>query len=97
MYTSWDARSSHSEENLYERVCLLVLITALIADGQTPASRKLKSDAEKIESALRAGPKFVIQNATVLDWPTSPGIEYRVLRTGTTGWTCLPGFPGIRP
>jgi hypothetical protein len=35
----------------------------------------------------------VTRNATVLDWPTSPGGEYRVLWAGTNGWTCLPGLP----
>jgi hypothetical protein len=28
----------------------------------------------------------------VLDYPTSPDGEYRVLRAGTNGWTCLPGY-----
>ena len=40
---------------------------------------------------MQAGPKCVVLNATVLEWPTSPGGEYRVLRAGTNGWTCLPG------
>jgi hypothetical protein len=48
---------------------------------------------KKITSAMQAGPDFVTRNATVLDWPTSPGGEYRVLRAGTNGWTCLPGLP----
>ena len=30
----------------------------------------------------------------MLDWPTSPSTEFRVLRAGRNGWTCLPGFPG---
>jgi hypothetical protein len=71
-----------------------VLITAIATYGQMPASHKSRSAAEKIASALQAGPKFVTQNATVLDWPTSPNSEFKVLRTGTNGWTCLPGFPG---
>jgi len=71
----------------------LALITAVVTYGQMPASRKSKSDAEKIASALQAGPKFVTRSATVLDWPTSPSGEFRVLRAGTNGWTCLPGFP----
>jgi hypothetical protein len=70
----------------------LVMITA-VAYGQMPASRKSKPDAEKIASALQAGPKFVTRKATVLDWPTSPGGEFRILRAGANGWTCLPGFP----
>ena len=74
-------------------VAFLILITA-VAYAQMPAAQKPKSDAEKIASAIQAGPKFVTQNATVLDWPSSPGGEFRVLRAGTNQWTCLPGFPG---
>src|ERR1700676_1286959 len=76
-------------------VAFLVLITAVavFTYAQIPASPKPKSDAEKIASALQAGPKFVTQNATVLDYPTSPGSEFRILRAGTNGWTCLPGLP----
>jgi hypothetical protein len=74
-------------------VALLVLITAVVTYAQTPAPPKPKSDAEKIASALSAGPKFVTQNATVLDWPSSPGGDFRVLRAGTNSWTCLPGRP----
>ena len=70
----------------------LILITAAIY-AQVPASRTSKSDEEKIASAMQAGPKFVTQNATVLDWPSSPGGEFRVLRAGTSAWTCLPGIP----
>src|SRR5580692_2885214 len=72
----------------------LVMITAVVTCAQAPPSSQSKSDAEKIASAMQAGPKFVTQNATVLDWPSSPGGEFRVLRAGTNGWTCLPGRPG---
>src|SRR5215469_198223 len=41
----------------------------------------------------RQVPKFVTRNATGLDFPASPGGEFRVLRAGTNGWTCLPGVP----
>ena len=64
-----------------------------VAYGQMPASRISKSDSQKIASALRAGPKFVTQDATVLDFSGSPGGDFRVLRAGKNGWTCLPGFP----
>src|SRR5580692_3807455 len=88
--TSWDARR---KENWMKMVAFLILMTALTY-AQMPASRPMKSDAEKIASAMQAGPKFVTQNATVLDWPSSPGTEFRVLRAGTSGWTCLPSLPG---
>ena len=48
----------------------------------------------KIADALRAGPTFITKDATLLDWPSSPNGEYRVLRKGTNEWTCLPGIPG---
>src|SRR5260370_20332733 len=51
------------------------------------------TDAEKIADALRAGPVFVTKDATLLDWPSMPGGEYRVLRKGSSQWTCLPGDP----
>jgi hypothetical protein len=73
-------------------VAFLILITA-VTYAQMPASRKPNSDAEKIASAMQAGPRFVTQNATVLDWPSSAGGEFRVLRTGASAWTCLPGIP----
>ena len=73
-------------------VAFLILMTA-VTYAQMPASRPVKSDAEKIASAMQAGPKFVTQNATVLDWPSSPGGEFRVLRAGATAWTFLPGIP----
>jgi hypothetical protein len=77
----------------FMKFAFLVLITAVVTYAQAPPSGQSKSDAEKIASAMQAGPKFVTQNATVLDWPSSPGGEFRVLRAGTNGWTCLPGRP----
>jgi hypothetical protein len=82
-----------ARENLMKAFVLLVLITAAVSYGKMPASHESKSDEEKIASALQAGPKFVTQNATVLDYPRSPGSGFRILRAGTNGWTCLPGLP----
>src|ERR1700723_1409825 len=31
------------------------------------------TDADKLVGALRAGPKFVTSNGTILDWPATPG------------------------
>jgi len=76
-----------------KKFAFVLLITAVVTYAQTPASPKSKSDAEKIVSAQQAGPQFVTQNATVLDYPTSPSGEFRVLRAGSNEWTCLPGFP----
>jgi hypothetical protein len=76
------------------KFAFLVLITAIVTYSQTPASGKSNSDSQKIASALGAGPKSVTRNATVLDWPTLPFGEFRVLRIGANGWTYLPGSPG---
>jgi hypothetical protein len=76
------------------KLVFLLLMTAAVACVQMSGAHKSQSDAEKIASALNSGPKFVTNNATVLDWPTSPGGEFRVVRAGTNGWSCLPGAPG---
>src|SRR6202453_3354536 len=75
-------------------ITFLLLFAAAVSFAQIAASPKSKSDAEKVASAMRSGPKFVTRKATVLDWPTSPSGVFRVLRAGSNSWTCLPGFPG---
>ena len=78
--------------NIGMKLLASVLLTAAAAFPQSP-ERLPATDAEKIADALRAGPAFITKDATVLDWPSSPGGEFRVLRTGTSAWTCLPGIP----
>ena len=53
-----------------------------------------RSDERKIENALSAGPKFIKDHATVMDWPSAQNKEMRVLREGSNGWICMPGPPG---
>src|SRR5260370_38385968 len=89
--------NSMPRRTVMKKFAFLLLITAVVTYGQTPAPPKPKSEAEKIASAMGAGPKFVTQNATVLDWPSSPGGDFRVLRPGTTGGTGLPVFPKPAP
>ena len=69
-------------------------LTVTAAFAQTPESRIPITDAEKITDALSAGPVFITKDATLLDWPSAPGGEYRVLRKGSNEWTCLPAIPG---
>ena len=73
--------------------CLLVATLSLFAQTDTSYHHPT-TDQEKIADALRAGPRFITNNATILDWPSTPGGEYRVIRKGTNEWTCLPGVPG---
>jgi hypothetical protein len=72
------------------RPALILLSATLVAAAQTAPDHP-STDAEKIADALRAGPRFITKDATLLDWPTAPDGEYRVLRRGTNEWTCLPG------
>lgn len=77
------------------KLITMVLFAATAAFAQTAESPMPVTDAEKIADALRAGPAFVTKDATLLDWPSTRGSEYRVLRKSSTQWTCLPGDPGF--
>jgi hypothetical protein len=74
---------------------LLTTVLFIAATAFAESSDRLPvTDAEKIADALRAGPEFVTKDATLLDWPSAPGGEYRLLRKGSNEWTCLPAIPG---
>ena len=76
------------------KLITLACLTVTGAFTQTEVSHLPVTDAEKIADALRAGPVFITKDATLLDWPAAPGGDYRVLRKGSSGWTCLPAIPG---
>lgn len=80
------------------RILILAPVTLILAGAvsyaQTATDRLPVTDAEKMADALRAGPTFITKDATLLDWPTTPNSEYRVLRKGTNEWSCLPAVPG---
>jgi hypothetical protein len=75
---------------------IFCVLTVLNANAQAPAPHHPLTDSEKIADALQAGPAFITKDATILDWPTTPTSEYRELRKGTNGWSCLPGVPGYQ-
>lgn len=72
-------------------ISLLLLLTPASAIAQTQAV-DARTDAELIADAVRAGPVFVTKGATIVDWPKTKKGEWRVLRSGTNGWTCIPGL-----
>jgi len=76
------------------KLITIMILAGVAALAQRATSKPPVTDADKIADALRAGPAFVTKNATLLDWPSAPSGEYRVLRQGTSEWTCLPGVPG---
>jgi len=51
------------------------------------------SNSWKIFNALRAGPRSITANATVLDWPADMKSDFPVLKHGSNNWTCLPDDP----
>jgi hypothetical protein len=75
------------------KLTVLCLFAALTAGAQSTTEYLPVTDAEKIADALRAAPNFITDGATIVDHPASKGGEFRVLRQGTTEWTCLPGPP----
>jgi hypothetical protein len=82
-------------KNSYAATTLLsaVFLTVATAFAQSPDHFPV-TDAEKVADALRGGPAFINKDATVRDWPSASGGEYRLLRSGSNEWTCLPAIPG---
>lgn len=78
---------------LWTKLLTTILFTVAPAFAQS-SDRLPVTDVEKIADALRAGPPFITKDATLLDWPSTPGGEYRLLRKGSNDWTCLPAVPG---
>jgi hypothetical protein len=79
--------------NAARKLLAIRLLTLATVFAQS-SDRLPVTGATKIADALRAGPVFITKNATVLDWPSAPGGEYRLLRKGSNEWTCLPAIPG---
>ena len=81
--------------NSHAAMKLLTTVLVTVATAFAQSSDRLPvTDAELIADALRAGPAFITKDATVLDWPSASGGEYRLLRKGSNEWTCLPAIPG---
>lgn len=77
-----------------ERIICATLVLVSVSQGAI-ADGAAMSDEAKISDALRAGPEFITRDATIMDWPSDlVNGRYRVLRKGTSEWTCLPGVPG---
>lgn len=92
------------------KILLLVFATVLsvvIISGVSPNDTvyaknysHYRSATSKIHNALRAGPRSITANATVLDWPATMTGDFTVLRQGSNNWTCLPDdphSPGVDP
>jgi hypothetical protein len=79
------------------KLTLFCLFAALTASALNKTENLPVTDAEKIADALRAAPNFITADATILDYPAHKSDEWRVLRKGSSEWTCLPGpTPGSK-
>src|SRR5258705_12293753 len=63
-------------------LALFLLPATLAASAQTAPPDRPSTDAEKIADALRAGPRFITKDETVLDVPATLNVEYDDLRQG---------------
>jgi hypothetical protein len=77
------------------RLALSFCVVSLFAVAQSPNPSPGSTVSQRVADALKAGPPFITRASTILDWPKQPGGDFRVLRSGTNGWTCLPTFPGL--
>jgi hypothetical protein len=66
------------------KLSVLCLFAALTAGVQSTTERLPVTDAEKIADALRAGPNFITDGATIVDYPASKGDEFQILRKGSS-------------
>lgn len=72
---------------------IALLSVFLVVGSHALAQNKNADDKAKIMSAMSAAPASIVQNATIMDWPSSPGGEMEMLREGSNGFTCLPDMP----
>ncbi len=57
------------------------------ADDSMAGGMSAAPTEDPIKSAMSAGPESISAQATIIDW------DFKVLRKGTNGWTCLPDRP----
>jgi hypothetical protein len=70
-----------------------IILVGIIALTVTATQQASLTDEEKIADAMSAGPASIAEDATIMDYPSEEGGEYRVLREGTNGWFCFPSSP----
>jgi len=61
--------------------------------GKAGPAKPAASAQQKVSNAMSAAPAEISKNATIMDWPESPGGQPKQLRAGTNGWVCYPNTP----
>ena len=72
-----------------------LMLVGRASAAQTVAQHPV-TDSEKIVDALSAGPPFITKHATILDWPSTPGGQYRVFARARTNGVASLLCPAIR-
>ena len=68
-------------------VCMVSVGVAVLAVTAQDNSADVKA---KIDNAMSAAPRFVAEDATILDNALDANGKPVVLRAGTNGWSCFP-------
>lgn len=78
-----------------KRTCLYALLGAGLCASAPLAfgEGRDRTDTDKISSAMSAAPAALAGDASIWDYPTTPGQQPPVLRIGSNGWTCFPDNP----
>ena len=74
-------------------VAALIAMTLVVALTLAQDLQTEMTNAEKIFNAMSAGPASITQDATILEWPSQPSGEFKVLRVGSNGWSCIASAP----
>ncbi len=71
------------------RLLLVSFFVICVSTTSVVASKSNESDKAKIKRAMKAAPKQISDQATIMD------ADGTILRDGSNGWTCFPGVPLI--
>ena len=80
--------------NMTAALSAFVIVTGCALAAQQHDAQKAGAGTAgaqaKIRDAMSAAPSDISRNATIVDFPDTPGGEMKPLRAGTNGWTCMP-------
>jgi len=84
------------EDGMQRAYTLLAVALVPLGSADRAMAQARLSKAQKIADAMKAAPRSISANATIMDWPATEGGQMVTLRAGTNGWTCLPHSPRSR-
>ena len=75
---------------MYRSLSVGVLVCASLVPSERGLGQAKWTDAEKIANAMTAAPRFISENAAIVEIQDGKPVT---LRAGTNGWTCMPTNP----